>query len=47
VDVVAVGLFLHRGLTITAALYAVFLVLSVAGLIGLARILQAERRGVT
>lgn len=44
VDVVAVGLFLHRGLTVTAGLYAIFLLLSVAGLVEWARMLRAERR---
>jgi nicotinamide mononucleotide transporter len=33
VDVVAIGLFLTRGLDVTAALYALFLVLAVLGLI--------------
>ncbi len=33
VDVVAIGVFMTRGLQVTAALYAIFLLLSVAGLI--------------
>jgi len=31
VNVVSVGLFIHKGLWLTTALYAVFAVLSVAG----------------
>ena len=34
VDVLAVGLFAWRGLEVTAALYALFLALAIAGLIG-------------
>ena len=44
VDVVAIGLFWQRGLTVTAALYAIFLMLSVLGLLEWARMLRAERR---
>lgn len=33
VDVLAIGLFLSRGLNVTAGLYAIFLVLAVAGLV--------------
>jgi nicotinamide mononucleotide transporter len=33
VDLLAVGLFAWRGLSVTAALYALFLVMAVAGLI--------------
>ncbi len=33
VDVLAIGLFLYRGLHVTAALYALFLVLAVGGLV--------------
>lgn len=40
VDIVAIGLFWSRGLHATGALYAVFLVMSVAGLIGWARTLR-------
>jgi nicotinamide mononucleotide transporter len=37
VDVVAVGLFLSRGLAVTAALYCLFLALAVSGLIAWSR----------
>lgn len=33
VDILAIGLFLSRGLHVTAALYAIFLVLAIAGLV--------------
>ncbi len=33
VDVLAIGLFLSRGLNVTAGLYAIFLVLAIAGLV--------------
>lgn len=42
VDVVAIGLFWSRGLQATSTLYAVFLVMSVAGLVAWARILRHE-----
>ena len=42
VDVVAVGLFWSRGLLATSVLYAVFLVMSVIGLIAWARLLRRE-----
>lgn len=45
VDVVAIGLFWSRGLQATSALYAVFLVMSVAGLIAWSRILRHEEAG--
>lgn len=34
VDVLAIGLFVSRGLNVTAGLYAIFLVMAIAGLIG-------------
>lgn len=42
VDVVAIGLFWSRGLQATSALYAVFLAMSVAGLIAWTRMLRRE-----
>jgi len=41
VDVLAIGLFLDRGLTVTAALYGLFLLLAIAGL---AAWVRASRR---
>lgn len=42
VDVVAIGLFLWRGLTITAAFYAVFLCLATIGLVSWTRRAQSR-----
>lgn len=42
-DVLYVGLFINRGLYLTAGLYAVFLGLCIAGLIGWRRALSADR----
>jgi nicotinamide mononucleotide transporter len=41
VDLLAIGLFLSRGLEVTAALYALFLLLAVAGLFAWARRIDA------
>lgn len=43
VDILAIGLFAVKGLWITAALYAVFLLLSVWGLAGWARVERAAK----
>ena len=43
-DMVAIGLYLSKGLKPTAALYAVFLVLSVVGFIDWWRKLRAQGR---
>jgi nicotinamide mononucleotide transporter len=45
VDVLAVGLFLSRSLAITAALYALFLLLATAGLLAWTRRLHAAQGG--
>ena len=45
VDVLGVGVYQARGLHLTAALYAVFLVLASYGLIAWSRTLAAERKG--
>nr|MDP8995029.1 nicotinamide riboside transporter PnuC [Pseudomonadota bacterium] len=42
VDLIAIGLFYSRGLEPTAALYAVFLLMSVAGLVAWRRALAAQ-----
>ena len=43
VDVAAIGLYASRGLGLTAWLYALFLLLSVAGLIDWHRALRRQR----
>ncbi len=43
VDAIAIGLFASRGLHATSVLYALFLLLSIAGLIGWARALRGIR----
>jgi len=45
VDVIAIGLYLTRGLTLTAGLYGLFLVMSVWGLIAWLRAEQRQRLG--
>lgn len=42
VDIVAIGLYANRGLTLTAGLYALFLLLAVAGFIQWRRALRAQ-----
>ena len=42
VDAIAIGLFASRGLYPTSALYALFLLLSIAGLVGWRRALRAQ-----
>lgn len=43
VDIVAIGLYWSRGLQATSGLYLLFLLLSIAGLIGWARALRAKK----
>ncbi|MEZ5707799.1 MAG: nicotinamide riboside transporter PnuC [Blastomonas sp.] len=44
IDIGAIALFLNRGLTVTAGLYAVFLLMSIAGLYGWLRLLRTGDR---
>jgi nicotinamide mononucleotide transporter len=43
-DIVAIGLYLSKGLHPTAALYAIFLILSAIGLVDWGRKLRAQGR---
>ena len=44
VDVLAIGLFIDRGLIVTAALYALFLALAVVGFVAWARVLRRTQQ---